>query len=150
VAKLNRFVALHGGWHTRAVAWTAAGVLLLWASGVVLYLWPAEETFQLAAWQLLLRRAALIAHGCTVWAFCVLAGRWVWPHVVLVWDYRRGATWLLGVAAAALLGAIAASGLLLLYGTEATHAPASATHWWTAVGVPVLLALHGRGWLRRR
>ena len=150
MAKLKRAASLHGGWNRRALAWTAASLLLLWASGVVLYLWPAEATFQLAPWQAHLRRTALVMHGCIVWAGCVFAGRWMWPHVLLVWGYRRGATWWMGIAGAALLAVIAASGLLLLYGTEPTHAPASVAHWWTAVVVPVLLAVHARDWIRRR
>ena len=150
MAKLKRALAPHGGWNRRAVAWTAASLLLLWASGVVLYLWPAEETFQLAAWQAAVRRGALVTHGCIVWAACVFAGRWLWPHMLLVWDYRRATTWWIGLAGAALLAVIAASGLLLLYGTEATHAPAGFAHWWTAVKLTVLLAVHARGSLRRR
>lgn len=150
MAKLKRSHSLHGGWNRRALAWTAASLLLLWASGVLLYLWPAEETFQLAPWQANVRRAALVTHGCIVWAACVFAGRWLWPHVLLVWNYRRAATWWMGLVGAGLLVLIASSGLLLLYGTEATHAPAGAAHWWTAVALPVLLAVHARGWLRGR
>lgn len=149
MAHLNRFAGQHGGWNTRGVAWTAGGVTLLWITGVVLYLWPAEVTFQLAAWQVALRRASLVVHGGSVWVLCLLAGRWAWPHAARVWSYRRGSTWVLGIASASLLLAVALTGFLLLYGPEPAHATASAVHWWTALAVPALLALHGRKWLRR-
>lgn len=150
MAHVNRFAGHHGGWNRRAVAWTAGGVLLLWVTGVALYLWPAELTFELAAWQVALRRAALVVHGGTVWLLCLLAGRWVWPHIALVWPSRRGATWMLGMASASLLLTVALTGVLLLYGPEPAHAAASAVHWWIALTLPALLALHGRKWLRRR
>lgn len=149
MAHVNRFAAHHGGWNAHAIAWTAGGVVLLWITGIVLYVWPAEVTFQLAAWQVALRRAALVVHGGSVWVLCLLAGRWVWPHIAQVWSYRRGSTWVLGIAGATLLLAVALTGFLLLYGPEPAHAAASAVHWWTALALPALFALHGRKWLRR-
>lgn len=142
--------AARNGWSGAALAWTAALVLLLWASGVILYLWPAEALFQLGPAQVLLRRTAVVAHGAGVWLLLVLAGRWVWPHAALVWRRRADFTWFLGVAMAALLLAVAITGLLLLYGPADGHDGASALHWWMALGLPLLLAVHAwRRWARR-
>jgi hypothetical protein len=139
------------GWSGAALAWTATLVVLLWGSGVLLYLWPAESLMELGPAQVLLRRIALVAHGAGVWLMLVFAGRWVWPHVLLVWRRRADTTWLLGVAMAVLLIAIAATGLLLLYGPGDSHDGASTLHWWLALGLPLLFALHGwRRFARKR
>ncbi len=149
MAKLSGARLRHAGWSRAGAAWVAAAVLLLWFSGVALYAWPAEGTFELAPWQLWLRRSALVVHGCTVWLLLVVAGRWVGAHLGAVWHRHRNTTWVLGVTSGVLLLVVASTGLLLLYGPEAVRTAASAVHWWTAVLVPLLLAMHGRGWLFR-
>lgn len=143
--------ARRSGWSGAALAATVTLVLLLWGSGIVLYLWPADALLQLGPAQALLRRIALVAHGAGVWFLCLFAGRWAWPHVLLVWRRRPTTTWIVGLVMALLLLAIAATGLLLLYGPGDSHDGASALHWWLAVGLPPLFALHGwRRFGRRR
>lgn len=139
------------GWSTAALAWTATLIVLLWGSGVVLYVWPAEALMQLGPVQTLLRRSALIAHGSGVWVLCVLMGRWAWPHALLVWQRRPDATWTLGMVMLTVLAVVAGTGLFLLYGPADGHDTASALHWWMALGLPLLLAVHAwRRWFRRR
>jgi hypothetical protein len=130
------------GWSTAALGWTATLVLLLWGSGLLLYLWPAEALMELSPAQVLLRRLALVAHGAGVWLLLVFAGRWVWPHALLVWRRRPNTTWMLGIVMTVLLLIVAGTGLLLLYGPADSHDGASALHWWMALGLPLLFAVH--------
>ena len=147
---MRRHPPRRGGWTRGGIAWIAAVGAVLWLTGVVLYAWPAESLFDLAPWQVALRRGAVVVHGTCVWLLCFLAGHWLWSHLAQVWRRRPGTAWLLGLAGAALLLLVAASGLLLLYGTEAIRAPASATHWWSAVALPGLLVVHGLVRAKRR
>lgn len=130
------------GWSRAAIAWTAALVVLLWGSGVLLHVWPADASFDLGATQMAWRRTALVAHGAGAWMFCLFAGRWIWPHAALVWRRRASWTWVGGIGMALVLLLVAVTGLLLLYGAAEIHPAAAAVHWWVAVGVPVLLLAH--------
>ncbi len=138
------------GWSTAALAWTATLVVLLWGSGLMLYLWPAEALIQIGPAQVVLRRAALVAHGASVWLLLLFAGRWIWPHALLVWRPRPNVTRMLGVVVAVLLLLVAATGLLLLYGPAGSHDGASAIHWWMALVLPLLLVVHAWRRLGRR
>lgn len=129
--------------------WTRFGVrlgigllLLLWLTGMLLELWPADSAFQLAAWQAGLRRASVTLHGVGSWLALVAAGRWLWPHVAQVWRLRAARRWWLGLAAIALTAAIAATGLALLYGPGDWHDALGQAHWWIAIGWPLLVLLH--------
>ncbi|NML46718.1 hypothetical protein HHL11_23445 [Ramlibacter sp. G-1-2-2] len=143
MARLIHPHARRTGWSGTALAWTATLLALLWASGLLLYLWPAEALMELAPAQVLLRRVALLVHGTGVWLLCMFAGRWIWPHAQIVWRRKRTGTWVLGIAMASMLLAVAATGMLLLYGPADSHDGASALHWWVAVGLPLLFAAHG-------
>jgi hypothetical protein len=149
VAKLKRATLRHAGWTRAGAVAVAAAVLLLWVTGVLLHVWPADSTFELAPWQQELRRIALVLHGCTVWVLCFLAGHWLWTHVATVWHRRRHSTWMTGTITGVVLVVVAGTGLLLLYGPEPLRVPSAIVHWWTAVGLPVLLALHSRAWWLR-
>jgi len=146
VAKLKRMVLRHAGWTRPGAVAVTAAVLLLWLTGVLLFAWPAESSFELPPWEQELRRIALVLHGCTVWVLCFLAGHWLWTHVATVWRRRRHGTWMIGAATAVVMTVVAGTGLLLLYGPEPLRAPSAVVHWWTAVGLPVLLAVHARAW----
>jgi hypothetical protein len=140
----------HGGWSRRAIAWTAAALLLLWVTGVLLYLWPAADTAGLDSWQAGARRWTAALHGGVVWLACVFAGRWIWPHLGWIWSRHRTAMWFLGIATLTLLVLAACTGLALLYGPGSAHDMVASWHWWCAVAIPVLLAWHGKGILQRR
>jgi len=144
VARLRHYARRHAGWPRRGIALSTALVLALWITGLLLDMWPAEQAPLLQPWQSQLRHAAVIAHGIGAWVFCLFAGRWAWPHVALVWRRALDTTWLLGLVSGGLALAIAASGLLLLYGPGDARDATVAAHWWTAIGWPVLLALHVR------
>lgn len=134
----------HGGWPRGGVALSAALVLALWLTGLLLDAWPAEQAALLAPWQSQLRHEAVVVHGAGAWVFCLFAGRWMWPHAALVWRRAVDATWLLGLVGAAIAVLVAATGLLLLYGPGEVRDAAVVVHWWTAVGWPALLLLHAR------
>ncbi|MGZ5179437.1 MAG: hypothetical protein ACXWC2_03105 [Ramlibacter sp.] len=147
---MRPFARRHAGWPRRGIVLSAALVLALWLTGLLLEAWPAEQTPLMQPWQAQLRHAAVVLHGVGAWIFCLFAGRWAWPHAALVWRRAPDATWLLGLVAAALALLVAASGLLLLYGPGDAHDASAVAHWWTALGWPVLLALHARGLFARR
>lgn len=147
---MKHFARRHAGWPRRGIALSAALVLALWATGLVLDLWPAEQAALLPPWQSQMRHSALVVHGVGAWVFCLFAGRWAWPHIALMWRRAVDATWWLGLVAGGIALLVIASGLLLLYGPGEAHDASAVAHWWTAVGWPVLLALHARRLLVRR
>lgn len=147
---MRPYARRHAGWPRGGIALSAALILALWLTGLLLDAWPAEQAPLLAPWQSQMRHAAVVVHGIGAWAFCLFAGRWAWPHAALVWRRAADATWLLGLAAAGLALLVAASGLLLLYGPGDARDAAVLLHWWTAVGWPALLLLHARKLLARR
>jgi hypothetical protein len=138
------------GWTRSGLRFGLVLLLLLWITGGVLELWSADAVFQLAGWQAGLRRISVIVHGAGTWVACAAAGRWLWPHVALVWRMRTTQRWWLGVAAIALTTAIVATGLALLYGPGDWHDALGQVHWWIAVGWPLLVLLHAVRWRRRR
>ena len=121
-------------------------VLMLTVTGVLLYALnpadPAAADWSDAArhWQ----RTASVLHGAFAWMFCIALGRWVWPHVALVWVRApRRWQWGLGLVTAG-IGAIAAlSGLGLLYGAANWRESLSSAHWAVGVTWPLLCLVHG-------
>ena len=140
------------GWDRRGVAWLGAVVAALWLSGVVMHQWdPAELLLDGPAWQVALHRTATIVHGVGAWAACLLAGRWIWPHVPLVWRRRAETrTWWPGLLVLVVGAFVAIGGLVLLYGSMQWHEWMSPLHWWTGLAWPALLLLHPRWRLLRR
>lgn len=131
------------GWSRAAWRWMGVAVLLLWGSGVVLFLSPADALMDMSAWQHSLRHAAWVVHGVWVWCLCVLCGRGVWPHLRVIWQRRDAlAAWWWGVVNLLVLSLVAAAGLLLLYGPGAVHDTVSAAHSWLGLAWPVLLLAH--------
>jgi hypothetical protein len=88
-------------------------------------------------------------HGVLAWAACVLVGRWVWPHVSLMWTRRggRGQAWWLGLVTLLVGLLMAGTGLGLLYGPADWREDSLALHWWMGLGWPLLCLVHG---LRQR
>ena len=131
------------GWSRAAWRWMGVAVVLLWGSGVVLFLSPVDALMDMSAWQHSLRHAAWVVHGVWVWCLCVLCGRGVWPHLRVIWQRRDAlAAWWWGVVYLVVLSLLAAAGLLLLYGPGAVHDTVSAAHSWLGLAWPVLLLAH--------
>lgn len=150
MARLRPYARRHAGWPRSGIVLSAALVLALWLTGLLLQAWPGEQAALLPPWQAQVRHSALVVHGIGAWVFCLFAGRWIWPHAMLVWRRAVDATWVLGLAAAGLVLLVAVTGLLLLYGPGDAREVSIAAHWWTALGWPVLLALHARRLFGRR
>lgn len=134
---------LMSGWSHLTWRWMVATVLLMWASGLLLYLWPADALMEMSDLQVLLRRASLVVHGVLTWLLCVLCGRGLWPHVRIMWQRRdQRMHWLWGVFGFVGLSLVAGAGLLLLYGSSNLRDTVSQVHWWGGVGLPLLLLAH--------
>ena len=143
MAGLKHFTQRHAAWTVHGVAWLFIALLTMWATGCVLYAMPRESLAELAPWQASARHACVVIHGIGAWMFCLLAGRWIWPHVPAMWRrVRRRRHWWLGLLSISWLAALGASGLLLLYGGEGVQMSASWLHWWIGVTWPALVSAH--------
>ena len=138
------------GWNGAGTGWLIVVVIVLLASGVLLHeLNPADP--QAVDWGDTARgwqRAASVSHGVFAWAFCILLGRWIWPHIALVWAARRRWVWLLVLGVAGSGGVAALTGLGLLYGLADWRESMSAAHWIVGLAWPALCVVHG--WRRLR
>ena len=131
------------GWSRATWRWMVAAVVLMWASGVLLYLWPAESVMEMSDWQMHLRHASVVLHGVLTWLLCVLCGRGLWPHLRVMWQRReQRAHWIWGVLSFVGLSFVAGAGVLLLYGSSSLHDTVSAVHWWVGVALPLLMLAH--------
>lgn len=134
---------LMSGWNHVTWRWMVAAVLLMWTSGVLLYVLPAETLMEMSDLQVVLRHASLILHGVLTWLLCVLCGRGLWPHVRVVWQRReQRAHWIWGLISFVGLSFVAGAGVLLLYGSSSIHDTVSVLHWWVG-GCCVALAVVG-------
>ena len=141
MARLNRHRVRHG-WTRTGVRFGLVLLVLLWTTGVLLGLWPADAVFQLESWKASLRHASAVVHGTLTWFACVAAGRWIWPHVAQLWAHRAAQRWWLGLLSVTLTACIAVTGLALLYGPADWHDAIGQWHWWIAVAWPVLVLVH--------
>jgi hypothetical protein len=120
------------GWSAPG-AWVSALVLaLLWVSGMVLYV---AEDWPLHPWA--------VAHGICAWLSVVLAGRYVWGHVVLClsrWTSRW--QWASGWSTLTCLSALVFSGWWLMYGPADSHDAVSLLHWALGAPLPLVLLAH--------
>lgn len=131
------------GWSRATWRWMVATVVLMWASGVLLYLWPAESVMDMTDWQVRLRHASVVSHGVLTWLLCVLCGRGLWPHVRVVWQRReQRAHWIWGLISFVCLSFVTGAGVLLLYGSSSLHETVSGLHWWVGVALPLLMLAH--------
>lgn len=149
MARLIRHHRIRHGWTRAGVGFGLTLLLLLWATGLLLELWPADAVFQMEAWKASLRHASATVHGTLTWFACVAVGRWIWPHVAQVWRLRAARRWWLGLIAVTLTATIAITGLALLYGPADWHDAIGQFHWWIAVGWPLLVLWHAIPWPRR-
>lgn len=141
----------HAGWSPTAVVWLVTLTLTLWATGVAMHLFGHDSVMELPLWQENLQRAATVAHGVLTWLFCIMVGRWIWPHVGQVWSRRtRTATWVMGIGTACLGSLLTLAGLGLLYGPGAWREVLATSHWWVGLFWPIVCAAHAwRRGLRR-
>jgi len=125
----------------------AAVSLLLWGTGVVMFLLPATELIDMSPTQAAWRHAAGVVHGVSTWLFCMLCGRGVWPHVRVMWHKHSDRTqWALGLLNLVVFSTIALTGLALLYGSPDMHDSASPLHFW--MGAICALVFLGHTWRR--
>ena len=135
------------GWG-RTTFWLMAVVcLLLFVTGVVMFVWPTSELMEMTSVQAGLRHGAGVVHGISTWLFCLMCGRGVWPHVRVMWHKHGVPTqWTLGLFNLSVFTAIALTGLLLLYGSPDLHDSASPLHFW--MGVFCLFIFLAHTWRR--
>jgi hypothetical protein len=140
------------GWSRATWRWMVPTMLLMWGSGLLLWVWPAETVMTLSDLLQRLRHSAVVLHGVLTWWLCVLCGRGVWPHLRVIWQRRDAlANWAWGLVSFVALCVVAAAGLLLLYGPASLHDGASELHGWLGVVLPALLLAHvWRRWMPSR
>lgn len=131
------------GWGRSTFLWMAAVSLLLFSTGVVMFVLPASELVDMSPEQASWRHASGVVHGVSTWMFCILCGRGVWPHVRVMW-HKHGESfqWALGLANFVVLAAIALGGLFLLYGSPDMHDWVSPLHFWMGAFCPLLFLAH--------
>ena len=131
------------GWSRATWCWMRITLALMWASGVLLWLWPVEAVLSLDALQQGARHSAVVLHGVLTWLLCVLCGRGVWPHLRVIWQRRDDWThWMWGWLSFVVLCLMAGAGLLLLYGPADTHDVLADIHAWLGIFWPALLLGH--------
>lgn len=148
--KLN-LVRRHTGWSGHGALWLTVMVSALWLTGWALHGGDADALAELSDAERQWRHMAAVVHGLFSWVFCVVAGRWMWPHVQLVWK-RRASLWIwgLGLSVAGAAGLVALTGLGLLYGAAAWHGWLSAWHWAVGLIWPALCVGHAWRWISHR
>lgn len=131
------------GWGRTTFLLMAVVCLLLFVTGVVMYVLPASELVEMTATQASLRHSTGVVHGVTTWLFCIMCGRGVWPHVRVMW-HKQGepAQWTLGLVNLSVFITIALTGLLLLYGSPDLHDGASPLHFWFGVFSSLIFLAH--------
>ena len=115
-----------------------AGVAVLWATGIALWLAAPERepSEAIAAWH----HPAFVVHLLLAWAAMFSIGRWAWPHVarrapgrlrrVSGWSHAAG--WLI----------VAGTGIGLQLLPEAARAVSGVVHWWLGLALPVAALAH--------
>jgi len=125
------------GWG-RTTFWLMAAVcLLLFVTGMVMFVLPASELMEMSPAQASLRHSVGVVHGVFTWLFCILCGRGVWPHVRVMW-HKQGESvkWVLGLMNVCMFVALGLTGLSLLYGSPDLHDVASPWHVWIGALCP--------------
>jgi hypothetical protein len=152
MAKLKAHPKRRTGWNRAGFGWLAIVTVALWVTGIGLYLWPADSAIDLPIWEERVRRLSIASHGVLAWLFLLLAGRWIWPHVSLVWRKRNpAAKRLLGMLTLFAAGIAALAGLGLLYGSATWRDYLAGVHWWIALFWPLLCGAHiGWHWMEDR
>ena len=141
----------HAGWNRVAVASLATLTLTLLGTGITMHVLGRDSVMEMPLWQESLQRWTTVAHGVVTWLFCIMVGRWIWPHASQVWHRRaRNWIWIMGIATACVGIILSLAGLGLLYGPAAWHDALSLAHWWMGLAWPALCGMHaGHRRLRR-
>jgi len=136
------------GWMGLAFAWLSLVMLILWATGWVMFLLPVSELLDMTVVESMMRRLSTVTHGVGAWLLCVLCGRGVWPHVLLMWRQRHdGCQWSWGVLNLCVIVVLALSGLMLLYGSPQLHERLALVHWGLGMVAPLPWVIHAwRRW----
>jgi hypothetical protein len=138
--KKNKHVA---GWGRTTFAWMVACTGTLWLTGWVMYGLPVSELLEMTDLQATLRRTSGVMHGVVTWAFCVMCGRGVWPHVRMMWSKQNErAQWWWGIFQLVWLVCLAIGGLVLLYGSPPWHEAMSPVHFWLGATLPLIFLAH--------
>ena len=124
----------------------AALVMVLWITGIAMRMWAGDDSvLEAPPWQAEWRHAAVVIHGVLAWLFCVVTGRWIWPHTTVFWRKRSHTLrWWLGLLTALISICLAIGGLCLLYGSPPLREITTPVHWWAGLVWPVVIALHTR------
>lgn len=148
MAKLNGAKRDHGGWSHAGATWLCILVLTLVATGIAMHGQDADAIMERSGWQEQWHHAATVLHGVFAWIFCLVAGRWMWPHIALVWVRRTSNwNWELGIAMALASVIAALTGLGLLYGAAGWREALSSVHWWVGLAWPAIGIWHGWKWI---
>lgn len=108
-----------------------------------MHVFARDSVMEIPLWQENVQRWATVVHGVLTWLFCVMVGRWVWPHASHIWRrHARLVTWFLGITTACVGLLLSLAGLGLLYGPGAWHDSLSMAHWWIGLFWPVLCGMH--------
>jgi divalent metal cation (Fe/Co/Zn/Cd) transporter len=131
------------GWGRTTFLLMAAVSLLLFMTGVVMFVLPVSELLEMPPAQTSWRHAAGVVHGISTWLFCIMCGRGVWPHVRVMWHKQNETMkWALGLMNLVLLVVIALGGLALLYGSPDLHDWVSPLHFWMGAVCPLVFLAH--------
>ena len=131
------------GWGRTTFLSMAAICLLLWVTGLVMFVLPVSELMDMTPAQASWRHSAGVLHGVSTWLFCVMCGRGLWPHVRVMW-HKNGEQikWALGLINLTVLLVMALGGLVLLYGSPEMHDWMSPFHFWMGAVCPLIFLAH--------
>ncbi len=131
------------GWGRATFLVMATVCLLLWVTGVVMFVLPVSELMDMTPAQAMVRHASGVVHGVATWLFCVMCGRGLWPHVRVMWHkHGEQIKWALGLINLTVLLVIALGGLTLLYGSPEMHDWMSPIHFWMGAACPLIFLAH--------
>ena len=136
------------GWVGFAFAGLSWVILILWVTGLGMFLLPVSELLDMTVVESMTRRLCAVTHGVGTWVLCVLCGRGVWPHVLLMWRQRHDRRqWSWGVLNLCVIVVLALSGLMLLYGSPQLHERLALVHWGLGMVAPLPWVIHAwRRW----
>jgi hypothetical protein len=146
---MNRPRRDHGDWRGGGAVWLTALLITLLVTGAVMHghepmAMVEADDLDAPRWH----HVATVVHGAFAWVFCLVIGRWAWPHVARVWPRQnRNRIWALGFVTALTGGVAALTGLGLLYGNADWRELLVAIHWWVGLAWPIACLAHAWKWI---